>query len=380
MARGGSVGKHKGVAAGGVAAEHAREMPKLMVTKPCGRFPDKYLHKEHDKMSEEEAARVVADARATAAAEDERNMRRTVDPDVLQRWLEYKNRKAWKSACFFKIQWFTATSRWTSRTTGLSACGGWLDEQRSKLEPKAIFEIPDRWDMREGQLLVDVTNEDELGHRVQNVSLFKRYLESVHRVYWRPAPPNLSSVIAPPSGDDYNVFVHRLLHGICRSELDLTINYASAEGYFRPGLYFSRDPSFAVKCGHHEGSATGKNDTASERHVYVDVLTPQPNDVADHGADDDVAATAVSAVSRHGGDEGEGSGRVAAGEESEGTSGGAEGPGGRMTASAAGGTVFYIPFAYIIYFDDDAVDVEEEVDESEDAKEEVVAPVVGEGE
>ncbi|EGD81981.1 hypothetical protein, variant [Salpingoeca rosetta] len=106
----GSVGKHKGVAAGGVAVEHAREMPNVM-TKPCGCFPDKYLHKEHFKMSEEEAARVVADARATAAAEDERNMRRTVDPDVLQRWLEYKNRKAWKSARFFKfkIQYTTNT-------------------------------------------------------------------------------------------------------------------------------------------------------------------------------------------------------------------------------------------------------------------------------
>ncbi|EGD82325.1 hypothetical protein PTSG_02989 [Salpingoeca rosetta] len=141
-------------------------------------------------MSEEDAARLVADARATAAADNERNMRRTVDPDVLQWWLEYKNRKAWKSARFFKIKlvdrYFTVDfqDHWV-----LSACGGWLDEQRSKVEAQAIFEIPGCWDMRKGQLLVDVTNEDEplrprnlRVQRVQNVPLFKRHLESVHRV------------------------------------------------------------------------------------------------------------------------------------------------------------------------------------------------------
>ncbi|EGD81986.1 hypothetical protein PTSG_11904 [Salpingoeca rosetta] len=374
----------------------AREMPKEM-TKPCGRFPDKYLHKGHYKMSEEDAARVVADARATAAAEDERNMRRTVDPDVLQRWLEYKNRKARKLEHWVYMSGARGHAR-ERPAPDIERVRRVVDEQRSKLKPQAIFEIPDRWDMREGQLLVDVTNEGELGRvralleplrprnllmqRVQNVSLFKRYLESVHRVYWRPAPPSLPNDIAPLSGDDddYNV----------------------AEGYFGSGLYFSRDPSFAVKYGHHEGSATDKNDTTSERRVYVDVSAPQSNDVAVGVADDDVAATAVSAAAaRHGGDEGEGIGRAAASEESEGTSGGAESAGGCMTASAAAGSVLYDSVCgfdgdtemfviydngmcypkYIISFDDDAVDVEGEVNgDEEDAEEGLVAPVVGEGE
>ncbi|EGD82118.1 hypothetical protein PTSG_02793 [Salpingoeca rosetta] len=172
-----------------------------------------------------------------------------------------------------------------------------VDEQRSKLEPQAIFELPDRWDMRKGQLLVDVSSEDELGRvcarpqlepllprnmrvqRVQKVPLFKRYLESVHRVHWRPAPPSLPNDITPLSGDDDDniVFAHRLLHVICKSELGLTINYASAEGYFGSGLYFSHDPSFAVKYGHHEGSAKDKNDTTSERRVDTDMFVIYDN-------------------------------------------------------------------------------------------------------